>query len=299
MSSRTLTALVVDDEPQVRALTSRALTNAGIQCDEAGDGADAMRRIQSKTYDAMVTDLRMPGMHGHALCVETLALPTHPQVLVLTALSDPRLRQDLMSRGVYEVLHKPIGYDQLADKVSAMLTNNRTKPAATARRAAGVSKINLLQRIETSLVELTQLFADRLDPLFEGVGDLPDPPPAVRDFIRRLAESEVAGSASHAVVLPGNEERSTDRVTYYTTAVAVPVDRKWNRRCVPFRLAVRDLSEGGIRLIHTRATNAEYLALGWRPSHVAAPHIQVVVQVKRCKPVSPFYDIGGQFVMAD
>jgi CheY-like chemotaxis protein len=299
MPKLTPTALVVDDEPQVRELTSRALSRCGFVCDQARDGEEALRLVQSKSYGAVVTDLRMPVKHGHSLCVEALALPTAPPILVLTALTDPRIARDLMSRGVYDVVHKPVSYDALAEKVSLMFSGGRVVPASRARATPTIAKLNLLQRIETTLCELTELFADRLEVVFTDTDGLPDPPPAVREFIRRLAESEVAGSSKNAVLLPGNEDRTTDRVTCYTTAVAVPVDRKWNRNCVPFRVAVRDLSEGGIRLLHTRATNAEYLALEWKPTQVPAQAIRVVVRVMRCNPLSPFYDIGGQYVMAD
>lgn len=305
MSIKKRNVLVVDDEPQVRELTSRALLASGIQCDLAVDGEDAIQKASGKAYDAVVTDLRMPNRHGYALCADLLKLPDAPEVMVLTALSDARLVRDLMSRGVYDVLHKPVNYDVVATKVQAMMDSpGRTKRVAPspARKPKGnaAKKINLLHQIESTLVELTELFDDRLESVFEFSEDIPEPPKAVRDFIRRLAEGEVTDSEKpQSAVLPGHQARASDRVTCYTIGTAVPVDREWNRSGEPFKIALRDLSESGGRFLHTRATNAEYLAISWNATQVVAKQIRVVCHIRRCRPCGPFYDLGGEFVMAD
>lgn len=302
MSHESRTVLVVDDEPQVRALTCRALSASGMTCEQAEDGEDAFRKLCSKPYDALITDLRMPRRHGHALCKDALTLPDPPRTMVVTALADPRLVRDLMGRGVYDVVQKPVQYDVLAAKVLAMLS--RSPPSSVPRPAAQnkprPTRINLLHQIETTLVELTDLFGERLDSVFEFNDDLPDPPRAVREFIRRLAENEVAdGDQPKAVVLPQHESRQKARVTCFTTAIAAPVDRNWAPCGDGFKLALRDLSESGGRLLHTRAVNADYLALTWNATQLIAKQIRVVCRVRRCKPCGPFYDVGGQFVMAD
>lgn len=294
--------LIVDDEPKVRELTGRALAAQGFVCDKASDGDEAFRLANENSYDGVVTDLRMPRRHGHALCLDLLGLPKPPGVMVLTALSDARLVRDLMKRGVHDVIQKPVNFEILAMKVEAMIDQGRRRrvQAPPAQRKASSAKTNLLLEIENALVELTELASERLDPLFEFEEDLPDPPKAVREFIRRLAEHEMADSEkSTQVVLPGHDARQKARATCYTTAVAVPVNREWEVVGDPFKLALRDLSEGGARLLYTRASNARYLALSWNATQLAAKSIRVVCQVRRWKPCGPFYDIGGQFVMAD
>ena len=291
------TALVVDDEPQVRSLTCRALTQAGFLCDQASDGAEAFHFAKSKEYDAVVTDLRMPNRHGHALCTDLMSLPKPPNIMVLTALGDARLVGDLLSRGVYDVIQKPVQYDVLAMKVLSMVENGPHNGAngSSEKKKPKTVATNQLLKIETTLHELTELFGDRLNPLFENTDDLPDPPAAVSDFIRRLTESETLGNN----ILGNHSSRVRERVTCFTTATAVPVDRHWNPVHEPFRVAVRDLSESGLRILHTRATNAEYLALNWRATQLVASRLRIVAQVMRCKPCGRFYDIGGQFTMAD
>lgn len=300
MISTERTALVVDDEPQVRKLTCRALLACGFQCDQAADGHEAIRLAKEKAYDAVVTDLRMPNRHGHALCTDLMELDKPPQVLVLTALGDARLVRDLLSRGVHDVIQKPVQYDVLAMKVLSAVDGGgggygSTTPRPTPKKAKSATKINLLQRIETTLKEVSELYGERLSPLFEQIGELTDPPVAVRDFIRRSSDGEGVGSE----VAGGDSYRMRDRVTCYTLATAVPVDRHWNRVDDPFKVAVRDLSESGIRLVNSRATSAQFLALSWKATQLPSTLIRIVVQVQRCNPCGRFYDIGGQFTMAD
>ncbi len=292
--------LIVDDEPQVREQASRALTECGFHCEQAGDGEEAYKKAVSRPFNAVVTDLRMPMRHGHALCKDLLKLPNPPQVLVLTALTNARLVRDLLSSGVHDVIEKPVQYDILAMKVLSMVEKGPAqKPRPNGRGSSrAMSKLNLLHKIESSLLELTQLFDDRLDDVFCDTDDLPEIPRSVQSFIRRMAENEAIGTQNTAV-LPGHEARRDDRVTCYTTVTAVPVDRKWRPKCEPFSLALRDLSESGLRLLHSRATKAEYLALSWNATQLSTKQIRVVAKVMRVQPCGLFYDVGGQYVLAD
>jgi CheY-like chemotaxis protein len=56
--------LVVEDEPALAAAVAEGLTDAGFSVDRAGDGVEALRRIQSKSYDLIVCDLKMPRIDG-------------------------------------------------------------------------------------------------------------------------------------------------------------------------------------------------------------------------------------------
>jgi two-component system cell cycle sensor histidine kinase/response regulator CckA len=61
--------LVVEDEPQVRAIAARALTNAGFDVRQAPNGAAALALINSEQrgFDVIVTDVVMPELNGPAL----------------------------------------------------------------------------------------------------------------------------------------------------------------------------------------------------------------------------------------
>jgi CheY-like chemotaxis protein len=61
------TILVVDDDPQVCRLVTRALQSAGYQVAEALNAADAQEHVTQHSPDLVLTDLHMPHMNGTAL----------------------------------------------------------------------------------------------------------------------------------------------------------------------------------------------------------------------------------------
>ena len=125
MSDNSYRALVVDDEPIVRKMTIHALGQEGFFCDAADSGLEAGRMAESNRYDVVVTDLRMPNGHGHALATELLTLEHHPLVIVVTGMAEPRLLKDLIGCGVDGVEFKPLRYDLFAAKVKAMVDHYR------------------------------------------------------------------------------------------------------------------------------------------------------------------------------
>lgn len=117
--------LVVDDEMLVRDLTTRALSLEGIDCSSAADGGEALRLLDQRCYDVMITDLRMPNTHGHALASQVLGREDPPIVIVLTGVSEPRLAKDLLMRGVTDIVFKPTDYSVLALKIKRLLDVRR------------------------------------------------------------------------------------------------------------------------------------------------------------------------------
>lgn len=98
--------LVVDDEQLIRRLTVRALARAGYELIEAGEGEEALRKTESVSLIAIVTDLNLQrGMSGIEL-IERLRQrqPGLPAVLT-TGLADVRAGESLPSNAV--LLRKP------------------------------------------------------------------------------------------------------------------------------------------------------------------------------------------------
>ena len=70
-----LRVLVADSERIVRNVVARALKREGFRCIGAGDGQEAFQRATEGPFDAIITDLVMPRLHGHALLAKLLELP--------------------------------------------------------------------------------------------------------------------------------------------------------------------------------------------------------------------------------
>jgi DNA-binding response OmpR family regulator len=133
VSHRQYRALVVDDEVVARRMLAFAIGQRGFQCDHAVDGAQAMELLKSRTYDLVVTDLAMPNIHGHSLIVELLSGNPRPAIMVHSAIDDPRLKTDLLARGVDEIVYKPADYASVAARAKALVQSrlpSASKPTA-------------------------------------------------------------------------------------------------------------------------------------------------------------------------
>ena len=127
--------MVVDDEVAVRKLIVRNLVQLGFVCDMAADGVEAEARVAQAGYDAVITDLKMPNKHGHALAVHLLTLNPRPVIVIHTGLIEPKLAKDLFARGVDDIVFKPFDFGILAAKVLALVERTaHGRPARQVRR---------------------------------------------------------------------------------------------------------------------------------------------------------------------
>ncbi|MGH2844890.1 MAG: ATP-binding protein, partial [Thermoleophilaceae bacterium] len=115
--------LVVEDEDQVRALTSRILSEHGYAVTEAPDGESALEAwaTSSEAIDLLVTDVVMPGMSGAELAERLLAARPELKVLYMSGYTADALeRHGPPDRGV-AVLEKPFSAERLLRRVREAL----------------------------------------------------------------------------------------------------------------------------------------------------------------------------------
>ena len=115
MSQRRI--LIVDDHPINRRLPAVILRDAGWIIDEAANGEDALARLYSTMYDAVLLDISMPGMSGEDVCRRIRADPQlqHLRVVAYTAHAMEENRDDIMNAGFHAILVKPISRQSLLD----------------------------------------------------------------------------------------------------------------------------------------------------------------------------------------
>lgn len=121
MSKARFRAIVVDDDPIVQKTVTFALQQQGFQCDQAAAGNHALKQLAEHTYDVVVTDLRMPNGHGHALATEILKCQVRPLIVVHSSIENPQIMEDLIALGVDDIVEKPTNYEMFAAKLSAMV----------------------------------------------------------------------------------------------------------------------------------------------------------------------------------
>jgi DNA-binding response OmpR family regulator len=113
--------LVVDDEPQIRNVVTRALEAAGYRIDSAADGATGLELALSGEYQLVILDVVMPVRDGGQVLRQLRRLRPDQRVLVLSCLSDVTAKVDLLDAGAKDYLTKPFSLDELLARVRVQL----------------------------------------------------------------------------------------------------------------------------------------------------------------------------------
>jgi DNA-binding NtrC family response regulator len=129
------TILVADDDADLRESLAEALADLGHDVVEAADGSAALARIAQGGVDAVLLDLRMPGLDGMRVLEEIRARADPPPVAILTAVPSAANTIEAMRLGAVDHLAKPIGRADLAELVARMLPMDQPAAAPSAPRA--------------------------------------------------------------------------------------------------------------------------------------------------------------------
>jgi DNA-binding response OmpR family regulator len=113
--------LVVEDEPELAALTRRALEQAGFAVDLAPDLAAAREHLALARYDSLILDLALPDGDGMSLLRWMRAQGSKTPVLVLTARDGPEDRVTGLDAGADDYLIKPFHMPELIARLRALL----------------------------------------------------------------------------------------------------------------------------------------------------------------------------------
>lgn len=99
--------LVVDDEEIARRNLSHVLEREGYEVDCAQDGAGALALLAEKSYQLLLTDLRMPGIDGLELLRQTKNRWPETEVVMITAHANASSAVEAMSSGAFYYVEKP------------------------------------------------------------------------------------------------------------------------------------------------------------------------------------------------
>jgi HD-like signal output (HDOD) protein/CheY-like chemotaxis protein len=140
MSPHPHRALIVDNEAAIGRLTIAALASHGFDCDVANDSKEAHEKLAAANYDVVIVDWKIPGQLGQSLTLELLQRSNRPHVIVYTDQIEPKLAQELITRGADGVLSKPFDYDVLATRAQQLI--EARKPLAPPTSNANITPAN-------------------------------------------------------------------------------------------------------------------------------------------------------------
>ncbi len=118
---------IVDDDRSIRWVLEKALEQAGIEARVFEAGDEVMKALQHEQPDALVSDIRMPGIDGLALLGELQRLCPDLPVIIMTAHSDLDSAVASYQGGAFEYLPKPFDVDDAVALVKRALAHAQEK----------------------------------------------------------------------------------------------------------------------------------------------------------------------------
>ena len=191
--------LVVDDEEQVRRVLTRILREYGYECRMAASVEEALARLVEDEYEAVLSDVLMPGESGIAL-LRTLgdAAPEVPVVMV-SGVGDPDFASSALELGAYGYVTKPFEANQVLIAV-----------------ANAIHRARLERENRSYRVQLEGMVADRTSELTQALTDL-------QAADRRLREASAETIQFLAQAIEGRDVETGQhivRMSRYSTLLA-------------------------------------------------------------------------------
>ena len=120
--------LVVDDEPDFASIVQTNLAKEGFQVDVAFDGVEAMEKVKSASYDAIVLDVMMPEKDGYEVCAELKKDSKYSNIpiVMLTAVADHvgstrYSHADGMGMEADDYLPKPASAEEITKSIKRLI----------------------------------------------------------------------------------------------------------------------------------------------------------------------------------
>jgi two-component system, OmpR family, response regulator len=159
--------LVVDDDPQIRQMLSRYLTDNGMVASQAKDGTELLFLLDHQSYDLILLDIMLPGMDGVSLC-RTIRTSSSIPIILLTAVTSDTDKVVGLEVGADDYVSKPFNPRELLARIRAVL--RRANGSAIVAAAAGDTlmfegwTMNLQRRtLLDPLGTLTELTSNEFD----------------------------------------------------------------------------------------------------------------------------------------
>jgi DNA-binding NtrC family response regulator len=110
--------LVLDDEPIVGKRLVPALAKMGCEVESFEEPQKALQRIEEKTFDIVVTDIRMEDIDGIEVLEKVKARSDHTKVIMITGYATVEMAREALGKGAFDFIAKPFKPNDLREVVA-------------------------------------------------------------------------------------------------------------------------------------------------------------------------------------
>ena len=130
--------LVVDDDVEMRSLLADFLADEGYEVEGDRDGAEALIRLRTESFAAIILDKNMPGLSGLDLLPGLRTICPETPVILITAFGDVSAYMNAMEKGAFEFLFKPFRMQELLRVLRRALSIGKEAPSSPSRPRGAV-----------------------------------------------------------------------------------------------------------------------------------------------------------------
>ena len=150
--------LLIDDDDSLRRVMEFSLTEAGYRVEAAASGEEGLRLFEKDSFDAVITDITMPGMNGMEVLAKVRERDENFPVIIITAYGTIESAVEAMKQGAFDYITKPFNRDELRITLDKALRMRRLEKENVELRTAVTDRY----RFE-SIIGASGKMADVLD----------------------------------------------------------------------------------------------------------------------------------------
>jgi DNA-binding NtrC family response regulator len=149
--------LVVDDEKVVRDSLTKWFLQDGYDVESAENGAEALKRLQTRKRDLLLLDIKMPGMDGMELQQRIKELDPGATIIFITAHATIDSAVQALKQGAFDYVTKPVDPDYLSHVVANAL-RQRTLSIENERMRENISTASRAEEIVGESPQIRKIF---------------------------------------------------------------------------------------------------------------------------------------------
>jgi two-component system, NtrC family, nitrogen regulation response regulator NtrX len=129
--------LIIDDEKAIRKTLSEILSFEGYKIDEAIDGEEGLRKFKDKTYDVVLSDIKMPKVDGLDFLQKAIESNADVPIIMISGHGNIETAVEAVKKGAYDFIQKPPDLNRLLITIrNAMERNSLVTETKTLKRKA-------------------------------------------------------------------------------------------------------------------------------------------------------------------
>jgi len=118
MDNKQISILILDDEPIVTKRLKPSLEKKGYLVETFTRSIDAINRFKEKTFDIVITDLKMEGIDGMEFLTQVKEMRPETEVIVITGFATMDTAKESFQKGVLDFLAKPFRLSEIHEAVA-------------------------------------------------------------------------------------------------------------------------------------------------------------------------------------